>query len=139
DALALVDVGGDAAAVVCDRHRAVGVEDHLHQVGVAGERLVDGVVDHLIYHVVQARAVVGVADVHARAFAHRVQALQDLDGVGAVGGLFGGVLVARGRGLVGHICGRIIARFGPERTAVAPSGISRFRAANLIRAGTVNI
>ena len=54
-------------------------------VGVAGERLVDGVVDHLVDHVVQARAVVGVADIHARALAHRIEALEDLDGIRAIG------------------------------------------------------
>ena len=54
------------------------------QRGVAGERLVDGVVDDLVDHVVQAGAVVGVADIHARALAHRVEAAQHLDRVGAV-------------------------------------------------------
>ena len=106
DALALMDVGGDATAVVGHGDRAVGIEDDLDQVGVAGQGLVDGVVDHLIDHVVQARAVVGVADIHAGAFAHRIQPLQDLDGIGAVGGLFGGVFVTRGRCLVGHEFGR---------------------------------
>src|SRR5690606_29481329 len=138
-ALALVDVGGDAAAVVGDGDRTVLVEGDLDQVGVAGEGLVDGVVDHLIDHVVQARAVVGVADVHAGALAHRVQALENLDGVGAVGGLLGGVGAALGRVLVGHQFGRIIARFGPEGAADSPPGINALRAANLIRAGTVNI
>ena len=38
----------------------------------------------LEHHVVEARAVVGVADVHAGALAHRVEALEDLDAVGAV-------------------------------------------------------
>jgi hypothetical protein len=46
---------------------------------VAGQRLVDGVVDDLVDHVVQARAVVGVADIHARALADGVEALQHLD------------------------------------------------------------
>ena len=55
---------------------------------MAGQRLVDGVVDHLVDHVVQARAVVGVADIHARALAHRIEPLQHLDAVGAV---FGGI------------------------------------------------
>ena len=60
-------------------HRAVGVERHRHLGRMAGERLVDGVVDDLVHHVVQARAVVGVADIHAGALAHRVEALEDLD------------------------------------------------------------
>ena len=65
-------------------HRAVGVERHGDAVGMAGQRLVDGVVDHLVDHVVQAGAVIGVADIHARALAHRVEALENLDGIGAI-------------------------------------------------------
>ena len=85
DALFVVDAGGDAAAVVGDGAGAVGVERHGDELGVAGERLVDGVVDDLVDHVMQARAVVGVADIHARAFAHRVEAAQHLDRIRAVG------------------------------------------------------
>ena len=63
-------------------------------VGMAGQRLVDGVVDDLVDHVVQAGAVVGVADIHAGALAHRIEAAQHLDRIGAiivdVAGLIGG-------------------------------------------------
>ena len=62
-----------------DRDRVVGVDDDLDVVAAAGQRLVDGVVEHLEHHVVQAGAVGRVADVHARALAHGVEALQDLD------------------------------------------------------------
>ncbi len=79
NALALVDVGRDAAAVVAHRAGAVRVERDSHLLGVACERLVDGVVHHLVDHVVETGAVVGVADVHARPLAHRVEALEDLD------------------------------------------------------------
>jgi hypothetical protein len=58
-------------------------------VAEAGERLVHRVVDHLEHHVVQAGAVGGVADVHAGALAHRLEALEDLDGIGAVVGRLG--------------------------------------------------
>jgi two-component system cell cycle sensor histidine kinase/response regulator CckA len=75
-----LDAGRDAAAVVDDRDRVVGVERGDDDVvAVAGQRLVDGVVDDLEHHVVQAGAVVGVADVHAGPLAHRLQALEDLD------------------------------------------------------------
>ena len=84
DALLGMDVGGDAAAVVAHGAGAVGVEGDDDLAGEAGERLVDGVVDDLVDHVVQARAVIGVADVHAGALAHGVEPLQDLDCVGAV-------------------------------------------------------
>jgi hypothetical protein len=46
---------------------------------IAGQRLVDGVVHHLVDHVVKPGAVVGVADVHARPLANRLQALEHLD------------------------------------------------------------
>ena len=52
--------------------------------GVAGLCLVDRVVDQLEHHVVEARGVVGVADVHPRALAHRLETLQDLDALGGV-------------------------------------------------------
>ena len=47
-ALGLVDVDGDAAAVVDDAHRAVGQDRDDDRVAVAGQRLVDRVVDDLV-------------------------------------------------------------------------------------------
>ncbi len=85
DALARMDVGRNAAAVIGDGHGAVGVERDGHLGRVARQRLVDGVVDHLVDHVVQARAVVGVADIHARPLAHGIEALEDLDRFRAIG------------------------------------------------------
>ena len=55
-------------------------------VAEAGQRLVDGVVHHLIDHVVEAGAVVGVADIHARPLAHGIEALQHLDELGTIVG-----------------------------------------------------
>src|SRR3546814_5380818 len=49
-----MDVDRDAAAVVADGDRAVAVQHHRHGIAVAGQRLVDGVVHHLVDHVVQA-------------------------------------------------------------------------------------
>ena len=54
-------------------------------VAVAGERLVDRVVDHLVDEVVQA-ANAGRADVHAGPLAHRLEALEDGDVLGVVPG-----------------------------------------------------
>ena len=75
----LVDVHGNAASVVADADRIVGMDDHVDVVAVAGERLVDGVVGHLEHHVVQAAAVPGVADIHPGALAHRFETLENLD------------------------------------------------------------
>src|SRR6266852_6221113 len=74
-----VNVNRNAAAVVAHGDRAVGVEHDLHRGGVAGQRLVDGVVDDLVDHVMQAGTVVGVADIHARPLAHGVEAFQNPD------------------------------------------------------------
>jgi hypothetical protein len=46
---------------------------------MAGQRSSIGVVDDLVDHVMQAGAVIGVADIHARPLAHGVEALQHLD------------------------------------------------------------
>ena len=81
-----------AAAVVGDGDEAVGVELDLDEGGVAGQRLVHGVVDHLGEQVMQ-RLLVGAADIHAGAAAHRLQALQHLDVLGGVAGF------ARARGV----------------------------------------
>jgi hypothetical protein len=51
---------------------------------VAREVLVDGVVDDLVHEVVQARAVIGVADVHARSLANTFEPLEHADRSGIV-------------------------------------------------------
>jgi hypothetical protein len=83
-----VDVDRDATAVVVHLGRAVLVEHDLDALAVAGQRLVDGVVDDLVDQVGEALGV-GRADVHARPLADRFEALQDrevLRGVTARGG-----------------------------------------------------
>src|SRR3954468_15907370 len=66
---------------------------------MARERFVDSVVDDLVDHVVEARAIVGVADIHARSLAHGIKALENLDGFGTVIGRVRGSLLA---GVLGH-------------------------------------
>ena len=84
DAFAFVDAGGNAAAIVAHGAGAVGIQRHVDAVGIAGQRLVDGIVDDFVDHVMQARAVIGVADIHARPLAHGIEALQHLDAVGVI-------------------------------------------------------
>ena len=80
-------VDRDAAAVVAHGQDAVGLELELDAVGVAGDRLVHGVVQHLGDEMVQG-ALVGAADIHAGAAAHGLEPLQDLDVLGGVIGRF---------------------------------------------------
>ena len=78
-ALLFVDVGGNATAVVDHCHRAIGIKGHGDAIAKASQSLVDGVVHHLVDHMMQARAVVGVADIHTGALAHRIEPAQNLD------------------------------------------------------------
>ena len=80
-----MDIGRDATAVVLDGHRVVVVDDDVDPIAVAREVLVDRVVDDLVDEVVQAGAVIGVPDVHARALADTLEPLQDGDGSAIVG------------------------------------------------------
>ena len=76
-----------AAAVVADRQAVSGRELDLDAAGVAGDRLVHRIVDHLGGEVVE-RALVGAADVHAGAAADGLEPFEHLDRgcVIAVGG-----------------------------------------------------
>ena len=71
-------VDRDAAAVVGDGQEAVGGELDLDEVGMAGQRLVHGVVDDFGEQVMQ-RLFVGPADIHAGPAPNRLQALEYLD------------------------------------------------------------
>jgi hypothetical protein len=79
----LVLVDGNAASVVGDAHRIVGMNRHLDRVAVAGKGLVDGVVEDFLKELVQAPLAV-VADVHARTLADGFQSLENLDLIGVV-------------------------------------------------------
>ena len=76
-----VDVHRHAAAVVDDLHRTVGAQRDLDLPCVPGERLVHGVVHHLLHEVVRTRGV----GIHARPSANGIQPGQDLDGLRGVG------------------------------------------------------
>ena len=88
DLLFLMDIDRDAAAVVGNGNGIVGVERDGHQVCIPAQSLVDRVIDDLIDHMVQARPVVGIADIHSRPLAHGVEATQNLDGIGVIFAVF---------------------------------------------------
>ena len=78
-----VPVDRDAAPVVDHLERAVRVDGHVDPGRLVGHRLVDAVVDDLPDELMQAAAI-GRADVHARAHAHGLEALENLDVLGGV-------------------------------------------------------
>ena len=72
NALALVYIGRNTAPVIGDCDRAIGIEDYPNLGRITAKRLINGIIDHLIDHVMQARAVIRIANIHARALAHRI-------------------------------------------------------------------
>ena len=74
-----MDICWDAAPIVAHRNRVVRVQCDGDMIGMTGQGFVDAVVDHLIDHMMQARAVIGVADIHARPFPDRFQAFENFD------------------------------------------------------------
>ena len=77
-ALLFVVVGRDAAAVVPHGDRTVFVDRHFDIRAIAGQRLVDRVVDHLVYQVMES-LLADVADVHGGTLAHRFETFKDLN------------------------------------------------------------
>src|SRR5207302_3922565 len=82
--LAGVHVDWNAAAIILDGHRVVVVNDDVDACAVSGEVLVDGVVDNFVDEMMQAGAVIGVADVHAGPLAHALEAFEHSDRAGVV-------------------------------------------------------
>ena len=122
--LLLHRVDGDTAAVVGDRDAVVGVDDDLDVVGLARQRLVDGVVDHLVDQVMEP-AGAGGADVHTRALADGLEALQDGDVLCVVAGIAGPTVAsalacisASTRRATGLLSGRLVLPRDPVRLAL---------------------
>ena len=109
-----VRIDGNAAAVVGHGHEAVGFHLHLDEAGMPFQRFVHGVVDHLGEQMVQ-RLLVGAADIHARAPAHRLEPFEHLDVARGVAGLGPARALAGARGLAGEAARR---RLGQIREQV---------------------
>ena len=82
-------IGRNTATVINHGDRVVGVDGDNDFITVASECLIDGVVHHLKDQMVQTGTVGGITDIHARAFAHCLEAFEDSDVLGSVfsGGL----------------------------------------------------
>ena len=73
-----VRVHGNAAAVVADGDRLVGVEFHFDPRRVPGDGFIHRVVENFGHEVVKG-ALVGAADIHSRTLADRFKPFQHLD------------------------------------------------------------
>ena len=70
-----VNVYRNAAPVIRDGDRLIGMNSDCYDAAMAGKGLVDGVVDNLENHVVQPGSVIGIPDVHSRSFSNCFKAL----------------------------------------------------------------
>jgi hypothetical protein len=94
-----VDVDRNAATVVAHGYRTIGIEYDFDGAGMTGKRFVDGVIDDFVDHVMQARSVIGITDIHARSLADSIESLEDPDRFRAVFG--GNGMLSIGDGLPG--------------------------------------
>ncbi len=83
DALFLVKIDRDPAAVVDDRDRIVLVNRDVDFSAIPGQSFVDGVVDDLVNQVVET-SIAGRSDIHRRTQAHSLQPLEYFDTGGVV-------------------------------------------------------
>src|SRR5690606_841119 len=74
-------------AIVEHADGVIHMDGNFDAIAITGEGYVDGVVGNLEHHVVEASAVVGIADIHARTLANGVQTAQHLNVAGIVAGL----------------------------------------------------
>ena len=81
NALFGVQVHRHPAPIVGHRQRTVGVQNHLHNRGVAGKRFVHAVVNHFLSQVIRPAGV----GIHSRPLANRVQAAEDFNRSSVVG------------------------------------------------------
>ena len=77
--LGLVDTDRNAATIILDTYGIVRMVQNGYFMAMPGQRLVDGIVDDLEDHVVQAGPVIRVPYVHTRTFADGIQAFENLN------------------------------------------------------------
>ena len=79
-----MDIDRNSAPVIRNHDGVVVFDGDLDVGAMPCQGFVDGIVHHLEHHVMQAAAIVRVADVHARTLAYCIQAFQYLDAGGVV-------------------------------------------------------
>ena len=80
----LVNIDRNTAAVITNGCRPVGIKDNFGFITITSQSFINGIIKNFINHVVQTRAVIGIADIHPRTFAHGVQPFQNLDRISTV-------------------------------------------------------
>ena len=70
-----MDVHRDTPAVIAYRDRAVGMDGDLDFAAVTGQGFIDGIIDHLEHHMMQAGPVIRIPDIHTGTLAYGIKPL----------------------------------------------------------------
>jgi hypothetical protein len=81
------DAGRDAAAIILDTDRLVGMQGDTNLGTIAGENFVNGIIDGLENHVMKTRSVLGITNIHTRALTDGIQTFEDLYAVLIINGM----------------------------------------------------
>ena len=84
DAFLFVNANRNTTTVIGDRNRAIRIKRNRHTVSMSCKYFINTVINNLINHVVKTRAIIRIADIHARAFSYRIKALENLNGIRTV-------------------------------------------------------
>ena len=82
--LFLVDINRNTAAIIGHTHRAITVQNNFDNIAIPGQSFIDGVINNLIDHMVETGTVIGITNIHTRAFAYRIEAFQNLNRLGII-------------------------------------------------------
>ena len=67
-----VNINRNTAPIIGNSDRPAFIKPDLDNIAMAGKCLINGIIDNLINHVMQARPIIRVANIHARPFANGV-------------------------------------------------------------------
>ncbi len=79
-----VNVGGNAATIIGNGNRVVGMNGDNDIITIASQGFVNGIVDNFEHHVVKTCAIGCVSNIHAGTFTDSLKALEHFDGFGTV-------------------------------------------------------
>ena len=73
NSLFFVHADRNTTAVVANGCGTVRIKNNFGLITITGQSLINGVIQHLIYHMMKTRAVVRVTNVHSRTLTHRIK------------------------------------------------------------------
>ena len=72
-AFLMVDIDRNPAPIIGDADRTISIQHNLNNVTMTCQRFVNRIIDNFINHMMQSRPVIGITDIHAWPFTHRIQ------------------------------------------------------------------